>query len=84
MSTDLTGLKDEQRKFWKARNIIKINDSFRFKRWIQLLIFYMTFYFVLSLLTSFMFLIFYQMIDQRAPVLRNGESALGNLIYKKK
>lgn len=82
MATDRVGLKDEEhpRNFWSSRKIIQLTEERRLKNWIQLLIFYSAFYFVLILLSAFMFLIFYQMIDQRSPSLRNGESALGTFI----
>jgi sodium/potassium-transporting ATPase subunit beta len=45
--------------------------------WFKLLLFYATFYSVLLLLWTVMFGIFYQTVDQRIPVLRYGESAIG-------
>lgn len=81
MAADRIGLKDEQpKRFWSSRKLIhQLAEERSVKSWIQLLIFYLAFYFVLTVITVFMFLIFYQMIDQRAPNLRNGESALGNV-----
>ena len=81
MAADRIGLKDEQpKRFWSSRKLVnQLVEQRTLKSWIQLLIFYLAFYFVLTVLTVFMFLIFYQMIDQRAPNLRNGESALGSL-----
>ena len=81
MATDRVGLRDaEPKNFWSTKKMtINLNEERSLRSWLQLLIFYFIFYSVLILITIFMFLIFYQMIDQRAPVLRNGESLLGNL-----
>lgn len=71
-----------RQKFWpidRSKRLIKsFNDERSLKAWIQLLIFYLAFYFILIVISIFMFLIFYQMaIDPSSPSLRNGESALG-------
>lgn len=82
MTADRVNLKDENvpKTFWSisTSRIKSLKDERTLKGWIQLLIFYLAFYFVLAVISLFMFLIFYQMIDTNSPSLRNGESSLGN------
>ena len=79
MAGDRIGLRDEEppKSFWSKKTAFIDEQQRSLKSWIQLLIFYLVFYFVLIVISGFMFVIFYQMVDQRAPNLRNGESSLG-------